>query len=197
MDAVRQMNRVIPTSERHNYTVKSILKGSIISFGAETFRVESLAVYQEGNEKFTKRKDYKATEFKLFSLDTGEISYVEWEEDDGEVKMYRTIGEISFHQIKDDEGVGVDEDDLDQIVDDEDVIFVGGKKFRYDDDWAAFYSLDGNPDEEKLYLYEFKTADGIYLTVEEWNSGSGEEEYQLWFSKEIDPMAVEIISLGG
>jgi len=194
--AIRQIDQVIDKQNRPNFSVKDLKQGSIISFGGQTFLVKVVAIYQESNSSFTKKKKYCSTEFTLFCLENAEVSYLEWAEEDGKLEVFYTTAELSFHAIQDEVGSGVDEDDLDQIVDDGDSIFVNGQKFKYDDDWPAIYSASDQEVEETVYLYEFKAKDGTYLTMEEWDSGSGEEDYQLWLSKETDPFSIEIISLG-
>ena len=145
------------------------------------------------SEDFATRQDYFITELTCLCLETGIVSYFEWQVDD-ELEISVTLEHTRFKHIKDEEGNAVDEDDLDQIAEDRDAIVYSGQTFWYEDDWAALYQRNGR--EEKVYMYEFENEGGsLSLTIEEW-SGSGRDEYKIYLSKSVAPDQITIMSKG-
>lgn len=188
---------IVSEKERYKLTIKDVMVGGVIRFGNKTFLVKETGLYNETDESYQKKKKYRFFELKLFCLETGEIVNIEWEEDD-EIEISLTTGTLEFCDLRDDEGKDIDEDDLDQIVDDEDSVYVNGREFRYSDDYAALYYRNQlSADPEKVYFYEFKVSDGTELTIEEWVVGPDKEEYQLYYSRQMDPSEIEVIHCGG
>ncbi|MCP4024349.1 MAG: DUF4178 domain-containing protein, partial [Desulfobacteraceae bacterium] len=127
-------------------------------------------------------------------LETGETFNFEWEYDD-ELEIAMTLERLSFRNLKDEAGENIDEDDLDQIADDKDAVVFNQEKFWYEDDWAAIY-LRGTK-EEKVYMYEFENEGALkFLTIEEWDSGSGKESYQIYTSLPVEPGNIRVLSKG-
>jgi len=197
-DAIRQLDpeNLIPKEERWKHNIKVVKQTGFICYGGKTYHVKEVGSYQEFDEKYIKASGRPWFELKLFCIDTGETVNLEWEEDD-EIEVSMTLKELKFSDLRDDEGKAIDEDDLDQIADEEDGIFFGGKKFEYKDDYAAKYYRNGVMERgDQVYMYEFEAQDGTSLAVEEWQSG-GKEEYKLYLSSQIDVNNIEILSLGG
>ena len=196
-DAIRQLSpeNLILKRDRWKHNIKDVKETGFLSYEGKTYLVKEVGLYQEFDEKYIKASGRPWFELRLFCIDTGEIVNIEWEEDD-EIKVSMTLKELKFSDLRDDEGKAIDEDDLDQIADEEDGIFFGGKKFEYKDDYAAKYYRNGVMEGGDVYMYEFESLDGTCLTIEEWQSG-GKEEYKIYLSSQIDVNNIEILSLGG
>ena len=196
-DAIRQLSpeNLILKRDRWKHNIKDVKETGFLSYEGKTYLVKEVGLYQEFDEKYIKASGRPWFELRLFCIDTGEIVNIEWEEDD-EIKVSMTLKELKFSDLRDDEGKAIDEDDLDQIADEEDGIFFGGKKFEYKDDYAAKYYRNGVMEGGDVYMYEFESLDGTCLTIEEWQSG-GKEEYNIYLSSQIDVNNIEILSLGG
>ncbi|MEA3514337.1 MAG: DUF4178 domain-containing protein [Nanoarchaeota archaeon] len=198
-NAIRQLSpeNLILKKDRWNHTIKDVKKSGFICYDGRTYLVKEVGSYQEFDEKFVNSSSLPWFELKLFCIDTGEIVNLEWEEDD-DIEVSMTLKELKFSDLRDDEREAVDEDDLDQIAEEEEGIFFGGKKFDYDDDYPAKYYrnsiIEGG---DKVYMYEFEAQDGTCLTIEEWQQSGGKEEYKIYLSSQIDVNNIEIISLGG
>ena len=197
-DAVRKLSpeKLIPEKERWKHTIKEVKQDGFIRYDGKTYSVMEVGKYQGFNEQFTRKTGLPWFELKLFCIDTAEILNLEWEEDD-EIKASITLKSLRFSDLSDDEGNAVDEDDLDQIAQDKDVICLDGKKFNYNDDYAAkYYRGVVKKGGEKVYSYEFESSDGNCLTIEEWQSG-GKEEYNIYLSRKIDANSIEVLASGG
>lgn len=187
---------VIPVNERYKFTVEDAGKGDFIRYDGKTWLVQEMGVYKESNEKFTKTSGDPWTELKLLCLETGEAANIEWEKDD-ELEVHFTVKEIRFKDLTDDEKGAIDEDDLDDLAEEEDSIFFEGAEYEYDDDYPALYFRSGSEsNKEKVYFYEFLSKAGTGITIEEWDSGSGREEYNLYLSRKVDPESFELTVRG-
>lgn len=186
---------LIGESERWRNSVEVLKTGSFFRLEGKTYQVLEAGFYRETNDNHSKDLGYSWPEFKLFCVETGEISYLEWEKDD-KILIYLTIQELKFSNLRDEEGAQIDEDDLAQISTEEDDVLFQGKVFEYDDDCAAkYFRSQADTKGERLWLYEFEAADGTCLTIEEWPDGD-KEDYQIFLSRPIRPEAIEILSEG-
>ncbi|SHK46927.1 protein of unknown function [Desulfatibacillum alkenivorans DSM 16219] len=192
--AARSLNpeKVVPVNERYKYTIEDVGLGDFIRLNSKTYVVKEIGVYKETGEDFKKKTGDLWTELKLFCIEDGESIHIEWEKDD-EVEAFVTEKTLDFTQIKDDRGDDLDEDDLDDLAEEEDTIFYGKTPFEYDDDYAALYEREGKSP-EKVYFYDFVSRDKKMITIEEWGSGGGREEYQLFLSREINPDSIELVA---
>jgi len=50
---------------------------------------------------------------------------------------------------------------------------------------------------DKLYLYDFLSKDKKMITIEEWDSGSGDETYEIYTSRMAEESEFEIMTKGG
>lgn len=200
LDRIRSIDasRVVPERMRHRHTIKDVLKGGVIRLEGATYVVAGISTYVETNESFSKERDSKWYELRLIDLATGEVVWVEWEEDD-ELVISRTARSLSFRDLSDDGGVNIDEDDLDQIVDDKDSVYLGGREYEYEDDYAARYLRNGEGRDvkgDKVYFYDFISGAGEMLTIEEWKDGKDDYSYELFLSRQIAANSITIIALG-
>lgn len=200
LDRIRSIDasRVVPERERHRRTIKDVLKGGAIRLDGVAYVVVGVSTYIETNESFSKERDSKWYELRLSSLATGETAWIEWEEDD-DLVISRTTQTLSFRDLSDDEGVDIDEDDLDQIVNDNDTVYFGGREYAYLDDYAARYLRDGEGRDtkgDKVYFYDFISKAGETLTIEEWKDGKNDYSYELFLSQQVPASLIAIIALG-
>lgn len=194
--AVRTLDagQIVPASRAASLTIRDIGPNGFFTYMGRTYFVKEITTYEECSEDFARPTGYVITELTGLCLDSGDTVLFEWEYDDA-LEVTQTLDRYRFRDLTDDAGEPVDEDDLDQIVDDNDVIMLNGEKFWYEDDWAAVYRKGSK--EEKVYMYEFENESHTrFLTIEEWNSGSGRESYQIYTSLPVEPLNMTIISRG-
>lgn len=200
IDLVRQIDTasVLAPDIQHRHTVKDVRKGGVIRLHEDTYLVTGVSTYRETDESFSnEKKDSVWYELRCINLETGIVVWIEWEEDDHLV-ISLTTGTLRFRDLQDEDGVGIGDDDLDQIVEDEDDIYYRGCKYEYDDDYAARYYRDGpgrDTKGDKVYFYDFSFGDET-LTIEEWKDGKNDYSYELFLSCTVEPRAVTIIALG-
>ncbi|THB74960.1 MAG: DUF4178 domain-containing protein [Desulfobacteraceae bacterium] len=186
---------LVPKPQQSSLTVKDVRPGGFFTYLDRTYYVKEMAEYEECSDDFSKRKGFTVTELTCLCLESGDTVGFEWEHDD-ELEVTQTLERFRFRDLTDDAGEAIDEDDLDQIADDSDVIVLKGEKYWYEDDWASIYQKGSK--EEKVYMYEFENDSHTrFLTIEEWDSGSGKESYQIYTSHPVEPMSITLISKGG
>ncbi len=179
-------------------TLQDADTGDFFACSGQTFFVRKHSTYQETSEDHSRMLEYQVHELSCLCLETGETVYFEWEYDD-ELEITRTMERISFRELTDDAGESIDAGDLDQIVEDEDVILYQGKKFWYEDDWAAIYQCNGK--KEPVYFYEFQQEGAaLFLTIEHWSDSSSHEQsrkdYQIFISQPVASGEITMISKG-
>lgn len=201
--AIRSLppDKLIPEKDRLGLSITDVKQGGFMRVNGQVKHVQQAGRYDEWNDKFTKKLsgDFTCVELRVLNIETGERENFEWEIDDGELSVSATIARLKFSDLTDDEGEGIDDDDLEQIEEEEDDIFYQGKKFECDSDecWSAKYYPLGSRTGEKVYMYEFEAKDGSMITIEEWVQGDEKYEYQIWLSEPINPDSIEVISTGG
>lgn len=204
IDRIRRIDaeRVLPVRDRHRYSIKDVGKGGVLQLEGRTYLVEDISSYTDADENFRKC-DTGWKELKLLDLVSGEVVWLEWEQDD-EIFVSRTIRKLSFHNLSDDSGHPIDEDDLDDLADEKDLILVSAsevgieRKFDYADDYAAIYHRSASGREtrgDKVYFYEFVSGD-FTVTIEEWMSGKNDYSYELFLSRRVALAELTIIALG-
>ncbi len=182
-EAVRAMPRPIPSAERYRHSIDEVGKGGYIRVAGQIHRVAEVSHYQQKKSRFY--------ELELFGLTTGEKRYIEWEKDDAvEVCFIQPV--ISLREL------GLSADDIEAMSDKEEgTISHNGKTYRYEDDYQALYHRGGTGDGERVYMYEFETADERWsLTVEEWGDKEGGYEYEVYIGEDLDPDVVEVLVVG-
>jgi hypothetical protein len=195
-DAIRELDpeALISSHERHRHSVKDVHPGGFIRFSGKTYLVEEMGTYRETSDNFAQETENEWPELKLFCLDTGDTAYLEWEEDD-ELSVSLTTEALRLAELKDDADEAIDGDDLEDLANDDESLFVRGKEFQYEDDYAASYRGGDDSKGEHVYLYEFVADDGLCLTVEEWvvDSAGEKYEYRAYLSSDVDPDAIDIL----
>ncbi len=184
---IRKLKNPIPKEERYKYSIKDVGKDGFLKIKGKTYSVLPFGKFYDKSDEWF--------ELKLTCIETGEETFLEWEEDDG-LEIFLTIKELDFMHLKDEENKPIDEDDLDQITDDEDDIFYDGKLFSYEDDYKANYLRTRDGKNFKVYLYEFEAKDGSCITMENWSGNEDRADFEIWLSSKISKTAIEIISIG-
>lgn len=198
-DAIRRLSpdTIIPDEDRWKASIKDSVPGDFLIFDGKTWIIKQIGKYYEFSDDFKKKKKYNWTELRMFAIETGEVKNIEWEIDD-ELEIVITSEKLVFSQLKDDEGENIDEDDLDEIADNKWSILYNGIEYEYSDDYAAKYYLDcKNEDSDNLYSYDFMSKDKTMITIEEWDSGSGDETYEIYTSRTADESEFEFLTKGG
>lgn len=190
---------IVPEKERYRLTVKDVKVGGVLKLDEHHFKVTSIGSYTEmTDESYRKPTAWQWSELKLFCLETGEVKFLEWEEDD-EIEISTTVKKVDFQDLKDDLDDPIDEDDLEDMVDKEESITYAGATYAYADDYPVVFRRDVNdPASEKLnvYFYDFKRDETESLTIEEWQSGGDKEAYDIFISRSVDPDSIEVLVKG-
>ena len=191
----RRLNKevLLPPEAQRDLTMENAGQHCFFTFMDKTYFVEDLHRYHETDKNFQKKTGFVSTELGCLCLENGHRCHFEWEIDDA-LEVSLTLWQIKFRELTDEEGIQVDEDDLDQIARDRDAVVYKGEKFWYEDDWAAIY--EGKNADEQVFIYEFENEPGTTaLTIEEWKS-EGREEYRLYISRPIVPQDITLLTKG-
>ena len=195
--AVRSMPTPIPTRDRYKYSLEDLELGGFVRYMDRVWKVEEKSRYEEIDDRTLQLTGNIWFELKLFCLETGQHLNIEWEKDD-EIEVSVTIDrpEIRFRDFRDDEGGEVDSDDLDQIAKDDDSIFYEGREYEYDDDYKAVFSRSSDSTSDEVYFYDFEASNGTCLTIEEWNGGKKDSDYDIWLSIQAKPDDFTVLVTG-
>lgn len=195
----------IPRQERFQYDLSQLKKNAYIRFENKVYWVESISCYQEHNWKLRKAKKFVSWELELFCLNNAQVVYLEWERDD-HIEAWLTTREYKLSMLADEHGARIGGDDLEQIIDDEDSVYLNQREYAYEDDWAArYYRGLTEPDPQTDFVaarfYEFAAVDGEVLTIEEWMDGKPDDfdtefDYEVYLSRQIDPDEIEVLHPG-
>ncbi|MEA1955350.1 MAG: DUF4178 domain-containing protein [Campylobacterota bacterium] len=193
------LNQLIPLSKQHQYTIKDLKKGSYLSIGKENFTVLSTSTYLETKwENFKKKKnDYYITELELFCIGSGEVRYIEWEEDD-EIEAYITTGVLALKSLKH-QNKPVTKKTLDNIAENEEgILTVNGVEYHYDDEdtFSALYNSDKHTD-IPVRVFEFYCDNAKSLSVEFWYDDNDDikPEKEAFFSEELNLTTLTVLQL--
>jgi len=174
-NSLRKLNNIIPVKERSKFTVFDIKVGGAVLVDQILYLVEDIYTYTYKKESWY--------EFKLKNVKTGEIAFLEFEEED--------YIEYSFSKDalkRKDWPISVSE--IEELVEHEEGFTFNGQSFFYEDDYKATFQRSSKSDKEKVYLYEFESDNGDYLTFERWS----DNDFEAYFS--TSPNEVSVVSLG-
>jgi hypothetical protein len=182
-DAIRAMPTPIAATDRHRVGLTEVKAGGYIRLAGETYRVVERSRYDEKKSSWY--------ELELFGLTSGEIQYIDWEQDDS-VEVSLNGPPITLGAI------GHSADEIEEMSDaDEGEIQYAGRTYLYDDDYGAKFLRGEKGGGENCYFYDFETRDEEYvLTVEEWGDQESGYEYQVFISESVDPHAIEVLVTG-
>lgn len=178
-EAVSALPPLLSEDERLSQSIKDVRSGGCILVGTTPYRVLERYWYTEDN--------FIWYELQLYDLKSGEITYLEWEEDDElEVMIERerlvNLGDANLTPGKltemDDEEVGT--------------VTYRGETFSYDDSGiATFYRREGDAG-EKVQYWDLLSPSGTMMGVEKWDDG-----YSISISSSVDPLSIQVLLVGG
>jgi hypothetical protein len=167
-DIIRTMPAPLPPMERRRHSVADLAAGNFFQYSAATYRVQSVNVWRVDESV--------STELEAINLTTGETAYFEWWKEPGLHLLLSTVklelGDLGLRAGH---------------IDEADEIRYGGAAFSYDSDYDAAYG-DGR---RAVHIHLYRAPDGRAIYVQKWSDG-----YSAWLSEEIDPNAVEVLTLG-
>jgi hypothetical protein len=158
----------LPPAERRRHSVADLGAGNFFQYAAATYRVQSVNVWRVD--------DSVSTELETVNLTTGETAYFEWWK---EPDLHLLLSTVKL-ELAD---LGLRPGHVDEVEE----VRHGGAAFYYDSDYDATYGDARRP--VHIRLYRAENAGAIY--VQKWSDG-----YSAWLSEEIDPNAIEILTLG-
>ena len=89
---------------------------------------------------------------------------------------------------------GISTDKVEEISEDgRGYIFYDGDKYDYDDDYKLKFIKNSNEEPIKFYTYEFESAKGLMLSIDEWDEGDGDYSYELFVSTKINEADIKLI----
>jgi len=188
---IRSLDNPIPPSKRHEFDIRDLEAGGFFRLDETPFKVVDCFRYQETDENHTKEWEFCSYELKLRNLLTGDSEFIEWEDGD-KLLILLTLEELSLRDLQ------ADGDPIGSMsaVKSTDKIEYNGKKFWYEEMWAAnYHRLSQKGDPEPVHLWEFESQNQ-YLTIEDWKSGAGREN-RVYTTREVLSTKVEVISTDG
>lgn len=197
LTAIRGLNPA-PVVERKSFDIRNLKKGGYVDWDSQTWLVKNVYLYLDVKWKdFSKRKkDYWVTELELYSLNNGQVRFVEWEFDD-ELEVSQTDSIVALRDIQYD-GRSIKSRDLEEIADEEEgEVIVNGTTFFYieDDTWAGlFMKAGGSKEGTPMRAYEFASQKDSYLTIETWHEEDDERpEREAFISHEVKGSVFEVL----
>ena len=167
-DIIRTMPAPLPPAERRRHSVAELGAGNFFQYAAATYRVQSVNVWRVD--------DSVSTELEAVNLTTGETAYFEWWKDPSLHLLLSTVKlELADLGLRPGH------------VEDVEEVRHAGAVFYYDSDYDATYG-DAR---RAVHIRLYRAEDGRGIYVQKWSDG-----YSAWLSEEIDPNAVEILTLG-
>ncbi len=205
LTAIRGLNPMVEKA-RTGFDITSINQGGYIELNDQTWKVINKFKYLDVKwSSFKRRKtDYWVTELELFSLNTGESIYIEWERDDT-LEICQTDAVLKLRDIKYN-GKSIKQKDLEAIADEEEgEVVVNGTSYAYseDDTWAGLFFKDtSDNDGIPMRAYEFESSNGDYLTVETWHEDDHEgddnrPDREAFLSHDITQQSMAILQIEG
>jgi len=201
LKAIRGLNPVAE-KDRSQLDITSLNKGGYIDLNGETWKVINKSMYLDVKwNNFKRRKnDYWITELELFSLNTGESTYIEWEIDDN-LEICQTDAMIKLRDIQYN-GKNINRKDLEYIADEEEgEVSVDGTTYAYseDDTWAGLFYKDTTEKEGiPMRAYEFEANNGKCLTVETWHEDNDDRpEREAFLSHPIKSQSIVVLQIEG
>ena len=167
-DIIRTMPAPLPPAERRRHSVSDLGAGNFFQYADATYRVQSVNVWRVD--------DSVSTELETVNLTTGGTAYFEWWKEP-DLHLLLSTDKLELADL------GLRPGHVEEVEE----VRLAGAVFYYDSDYDALYGDARRPVHIRLYRAE----DGRAIYVQKWSDG-----YAAWLSEEIDPNAVEILTLG-
>lgn len=177
-EAICNLPVLLPEDHRHSYSIKDIRPGGCIAINTVSYRVLERYRYSDGR--------YSWFEIKIYNLEDGSVTYLQWEEDDEvgvliERERFNSLQDVNLSPKKiarmKDEGSGKTS--------------FRGIQYTYDESGnASFFRQEGNPGQKFEYCY-LKSQSGQRLGVEKWGDG-----YSISLSDPVNPVYMQVLHPG-
>jgi hypothetical protein len=167
-DIIRTMPAPLPPAERRRHSVADLGLGNFFQYSDATYRVQSVNVWRVDESV--------STELEAVNLTTGATAYFEWWK---EPDLHLLLSTVKL-ELGD---LGLRPGHIDEV----DEVRYAGSAFSYDSDYDAAYGDSRRP----VHIHLYRADDGRAIYVQKWSDG-----YTAWLSEEIDPSAVDILTLG-
>lgn len=197
--AIRGLNP-LPDAEKKQLDITKLKKGGYLELDDQTWKITNVFLYLDvkWDDFKPRKKDYWVTELELFSLETGQSIFVEWEIDD-KLEVCQTDSLVKIRDIQFD-GKTISRADLDYIADEEEgtVIYQGVDYFYSEDDtWAGrFIKADGSKEGIPMRSYEFESDSDTFLTIETWHEDDDERpQREAFISHEIKSKSISVLQV--
>ena len=158
----------LPPAERRRHSIAELGAGNFFQYKDATYRVQSVNVWRVD--------DSMSTELETVNLTTGETAYFEWWKEPDLHLLLSTV-KLDLGDL------GLRPGHVDEVEE----VRYAGSAFSYDSDYDATYGDARRP----VHVHLYKADDGRAIYVQKWSDG-----YTAWLSDEIDPNAVEVLTLG-
>jgi hypothetical protein len=167
-DIIRTMPAPLAPAERRRHSVADLGAGNFFQYSAATYRVQSINAWRVD--------EATSTELETVNLTTGAAAYFEWWKEPALHLLLSTV-KIELADL------GLRPGHIEEVEE----VRHAGAVFYYDSDYDAAYGDARRPVHIRLYRAE----DGRGIYVQKWSDG-----YSAWLSEEIDPNAIEVLTLG-
>lgn len=197
--AIRELNP-LPNDKQKSLDITAIKKGGFLELDNQTWQVANVFQYLDvkwGNFK-RRKSDYWMTELELFSLNTGETRYLEWEFDD-ELEICQSDALVKMRDIQFN-GKTLSRADLEYIADEEEgEVSYKGQRYAYSeaDSWAGLFmksrdDKNGTP----MRTYEFEADNEKCLSIETWHEDDDDRpEREAFLSHQINANQISILQI--
>jgi uncharacterized protein DUF4178 len=167
-DIIRTMPAPLPPAERPRHTIAELTAGNFFQYGGAAYRVQSANQWRVD--------DSTSTELEAVNLTTGVTMYFEWWKEP-DLHLLLSTDKLELADL------GLRPGHVDEIEE----VRHGGATFYYDSDYDAAYG-DAR---RAVHIRLYRADDGRAIYVQKWSDG-----YTAWLGSEIDPSAVEVLTLG-
>jgi hypothetical protein len=167
-DIIRTMPAPLPPAERRKHSVADLGAGNFFEYAASTYRVQSVNAWHVDESV--------STELEAVNLTSGETAYFEWWKGPDLHLLLSTV-KLELGDL------GLRPGHLDEVEE----VRHAGSTFAYDSDYDATYGDARRP----VHIHLYRAEDGRAIYVQKWSDG-----YTAWLSEEIEPNAVEVLTLG-
>lgn len=182
LELIRAMPKPLSKQEQTTVSVKDIKAGGYISLEGDTFFVDCINRYDDGDEWF---------ELVIISLTTGKQIYLEWEDDDSlEVYLYDKNFKLRDLGLTSSNLEAMDEDENEDA---EYPISVDGKTLYYEDSGDAKFFKGCADSGETYYYWDFYNEDEtICVGIECWD----DSKYEACLGHQINPSEIKVLATG-
>jgi hypothetical protein len=164
-------------------SIKAVQEGSVFTLRGLTYQTNQIHRYKEGS-------DWEWWELVCFCINTGEVVYIEWEEDDALEVCLTTHADLSLSKLN------LTASRIESVVDEEDSISYGGFTYIYEDDCKAKFFKDDQGKGTKVWIVDYEASDGEhYLSLERWKQEDGTKDWEAHLSVAVDALEIKVLAV--